>query len=228
MDSISKKDKLDFLISVSKGRLFPGTDWDTAYKYYYDKKNCHGLYSSAINVAYETLKRRLTGIGHFPKKVELLSEANECLEQRLKTINADTQDNFDKWHLETVVKLKQIFANYNFNFTVGLAQKWINMSLKHLAIAGDENVKKVYPFCHIPVDSYIIDGIRKKLFPDEFLDLNYAFDQTLKDVKWSKIDDYDAYLDFQKSFRKKCHVPPLDKEFQFWLAAKEAKNGGSR
>ena len=225
MDNISREDKLNFLIDISKGHLKPGTDWDTVYKYYYGKRGL-SVYGSAMNVAYGTLSRTLGGIKDFANKKPMYKEANEYLENRLREIAVSSQEEFDAWHEETADEIKRIYAEYGWTLNYGQIQKWINMSMKHLAIAGMENIAKVYEFCHIPVDSYIIDGVRNKLFPQEFWDIDYTFGQKGY-IAWSNIDSYDVYLKFQKDFRERCGgVAPLDKEFHFWLDAKEDKNNG--
>ena len=69
-------------------------------------------------------------------------------------------------------------------FTVGLAQKWVNMTLKYLWILGvldDEYEDKL----EVPIDSYMIKQIAKKCK----LDMNH--------IKWSSWDDFDEYSKIQ-------------------------------
>jgi hypothetical protein len=97
------------------------------------------------------------------------------------------------------------------------------MSLKHLALADGDIVKDYYAFCHVPIDSYIIAGLKTNLVSGGMNQIDTSFGQsTQKIATWSKIDDYSAYLDFQKSFREKCHEIPLDYEFHLWQKQKDS------
>jgi len=90
-------------------------------------------------------------------------------------------------------------------FTVGQAQKWINMTFKYLHLLDYEKVNGVYEYCHIPIDSYMLNAT------------NYHMSKP-----WSKLDDYEEYLNYQEWFREtyKDEIP-LDAEFYLWL--EEAK-----
>lgn len=69
-------------------------------------------------------------------------------------------------------------------FTVGLAQKWVNMTLKYMWILGvldDEYEDKL----EVPIDSYMIKAIM-----DEFK-IN------MKHIKWSSWNDFEEYSKLQ-------------------------------
>ena len=71
-------------------------------------------------------------------------------------------------------------------------------------------VEKVYEYCHIPVDSYMLSIT------------NYTMSQA-----WSKLNDYSEYLEYQNWFRNNYPDDiPLDKEFYLWLEAE--KNNTNR
>ena len=93
------------------------------------------------------------------------------------------------FHQETCQILKK---KYEFisgkegkrEFTYGIAQKWVNMTLKYLWILGvldDEYEDKL----EVPIDSYMIKQIAKKCK----LDMNH--------IKWSSWDDFDEYSKIQ-------------------------------
>ena len=89
--------------------------------------------------------------------------------------------------IEKILKIKNKYISLfrdGEEFTVGLAQKWVNMTLKYLWILGvldDEYEDKL----ETPIDSYII-----KVIVDE-LKIN------MKHIKWSSWDDFDEYSRIQ-------------------------------
>lgn len=102
----------------------------------------------------------------------------------------------------------------NTTFTVGLAQKWVNMTLKYLWILGvldDEYDEKL----DIPVDSYIIQEITK-------LGIN------TKNIKWSTWNNLNEYKDIQKQLKiallEKKGYTAIRWENEQWVEAVCAKN----
>ena len=67
-----------------------------------------------------------------------------------------------------------------------------------------------YDFAHIPIDSYIIAGLRDKI------DCTFGQDPK-RYIAWNNIDDYGEYIKFQKDFREYCGEAPLDAEFHLWM-----------
>ena len=83
--------------------------------------------------------------------------------------------------LELNDKYKSLFRD-GAVFTVGLAQKWVNMTLKYLWILGvldDEYEDKL----EVPIDSYMIKQIEKKCEID------------MKHIKWS---NWDVFAEYEK------------------------------
>ena len=80
------------------------------------------------------------------------------------------------------------------------------MTFKKLHLLDYSEVEKVYEYCHIPIDSYMLNIT------------HYTMSKP-----WSKLDDYVEYLEYQNWFRNEYpNDIPLDKEFYLWLEA--AKN----
>lgn len=94
-------------------------------------------------------------------------------------------------------------------FTIGQAQKWLNMTFKYLHLLEYEAIDKIYEYCHIPIDSYMLNIT------------NYSMSNP-----WSKLNNYNEYLDYQIWFRNEYSDSiPLDKEFYLWLEeAKKNRN----
>ena len=89
--------------------------------------------------------------------------------------------------------------------TYGHAQKWVNMTLKYWLVLGKsriENIEKNARFFHIPIDSYVQRGWFKEKQPKA----------------WSKIDNYNDYMEYQKKHRLSADSKsnPILEEFKFF------------
>ena len=105
------------------------------------------------------------------------------------------------------------YKTQDIEFTVGHAQKWINMTMKYLYIYGDIDVTGIFDFLHVPVDSYIFDAVEQQ------------FGIKRPCSAWSRLTDYETYLRYQKNIRAQVKTSPLRWEFSNWLkTAKERKN----
>lgn len=115
---------------------------------------------------------------------------------------------FDDWHK---AKCREIInfmnnsidkSNTNIlkeNFSIGQAQKWVNMTLKYLWLlnALPTGVKPEY--LHVPIDSYIIEITydNKNKFENA---LGLLEEKPKK--SWSKLPDYERYFKIQEAIRK--------------------------
>lgn len=158
----------------------------------------------AISVAYRDLCRTITGFSKHKKHDEIYENSKKVIFNSINDLlNFDkmTQSHFDEWHEKTCKELIKSFENQIFTF--GQSQKWINMTLKYLSIFEHKKVEKIYEFCHIPIDNYILSSVEHEF-----------------DTVWSKINSYENYLQFQKSFREQSDEIPLDLEFYLWINSK--------
>lgn len=146
---------------------------------------------------------------------------------------------FDEWHEKICEEIKNYYNDKGYNdFSVGKAQKWINMSLKYASIycyTIEKKLKPFFKFFHVPIDRYVAKPIVRELrvelptvgdfkMPSE--DEYDTFDADKKNYSWSKIDDYDSYFKCQKEIRKKCeakNIIPLKWEFNAWNDEKNSK-----
>ena len=102
-----------------------------------------------------------------------------------------------------------LYKKHGFSkFAVGQAQKWINMTFKYIYTMGSKRLpgySKNYKYCHVPLDSAVLEQFRKFNCPN------------IK-KNWSRINDYDEYLNFQiwirESFKDSI---PLSVEFRLWM-----------
>ena len=170
--------------------------------------------TGCIDRAYLDFNRTLHGLGRIRKGDELYKKATERLKRRLsdlrKANSVRSQTGFDKWHRSTCLGLTQLYKKYGYpRFYIGQAQKWVNMTLKYIFTMRDSRVSgfgKVYRFCHIPIDNIVLG--RLYVLEYEFPDFSVA---------WSRINDYEEYLAFQKWFRSAFKLSPLDAEFKLWI-----------
>jgi hypothetical protein len=77
-----------------------------------------------------------------------------------------TIENFDKWHEISCRRIQGHYAEASYRtFTVGQAQKWLNMSLKYaLTLSALEMLEVKFPdvlrhVAHVPLDNYILNAL---------------------------------------------------------------------
>lgn len=117
---------------------------------------------------------------------------------------------FDEWHEEKCKEItEKMNGNYetvnnsdekvlNKSFTIGQAQKWVNMTLKYLWLldALPKNIGE--KDLHVPIDSYIIEIA---------YDNKNKFDNALgleekPNKSWSKLYKYEKYFKIQEAIRE--------------------------
>ena len=132
------------------------------------------LMKLAIEKAYRDLQRTMRG---FPKsgeskknegkkqevalRDEIKKNARERISAKIKNMidcNITEQTTFDKLHEDACEALIEEFKKNEYEgFTIGQAQKWINMTFKYLNLLDCNDIEKIYEFCHIPIDRYILE-----------------------------------------------------------------------
>lgn len=166
---------------------------------FFDTKN--GFYDAGTKRAFLDFSRTL------PIKDEnrstLKQDAENFLINELKKLTEkelNNQENFDNFHRLTSENLMQIWDELSF----GQAQKWINMTLKYWLLFGETKIKGIElnaRYFHIPIDSFVQKGMFKEKNPKA----------------WSKISDYQTYLNYQIKHReKKSKNYPIVDEFEFF------------
>jgi hypothetical protein len=148
--------------------------------------------------AYGDFKRTLRGIGKrdvFPRAEEAQNRADEALNQMFATIGgtgALTQEKFDEWHRRSCERLAAIYRECGYSsFYLGHAQKWLNMTFKYIYVMGKQRISgfgHLYDLCHVPLDNILIDALQ-----------NNGFESL--PCPWSRLDDYDTYLERQRWVR---------------------------
>jgi hypothetical protein len=163
-----------------------------------DRTAGHQL-SSAAGVAGFTIARLSsfsrwrTGVGYLHHELSALA-------------NTETpgQPAFDRWHESVCLQLTGFYGD--FQFTVGQAQKWVNMAIKYLFVVDRALIERHWQYCHIPIDQILLAQLRRSGHTPP--PVGHA---------WSRLDSYPQYLDFQRWFRDEFAGAPMDNEFNLWM-----------
>lgn len=186
--------------------------------------------------AYRDIQRNLRGIGEMLEndkqlyRNDMCNLISSCIDELLRS-----KVSFDVWHKDTCDKICSMTKTHNVplvdEFTYGLAQKWLNMTLKNMLVMElyEEQLNQIKKDLHIPVDSYILEAASKYLEID-------VIDKTGENLKpykegvskpWSKWNNYEEYLRFQHEVREavtaKGYECPMDWEFSSWLEIKDKR-----
>ncbi len=172
-----------------------------------------------VQRAYLDMSRTLHGMAAFSRTHPgWQTSMKQLLKQRLCLLSQSAaldQEGFDSWHKACVAALQSLSNSLGYasddgssgrHFTVGQAQKWINMSIKYAIALGEARVpgfRAVFPVAHAPLDSLVLSSLKDSAR-----------------VSWSRIDDYQQYMELEESLRQgDPGRTPLDIENQKWLAA---------
>jgi hypothetical protein len=181
------KDKLDFLM----------------YAYFGSGENS---FFACSKRAYRDMCRTLRLYGN--NGDDFRKDIDKLLEQEITNLlsqNNHSQTEYDDWHERLCNQIVQHYIERGVSFTIGQAQKRVNMIMKYLYIHGDVDITPLFDYLHVPLDNYMFDVAEEKLFIKRL------------QMPWSKIDDYQLYLDFQKKLRIAVDGAPLRWEFGSWL-----------
>lgn len=166
-----------------------------------------------IDRAYLDLSRTLSGLRGLTQKAALRERSRDSMNQLFSglqhgRVSIKNQEQFDEFHRVACQDLSTLSAYYGYRqFSVGQAQKWLNMTFKYIFTMGERRVpgfNALYPLCHIPLDRIVIACLRRYGAPK----LRCA---------WSRLNDYDEYLAYQRWIRQRFTLAPLDVEFVVWL-----------
>lgn len=158
-----------------------------------------------VRAAYRSLNRTIHGTRAVPMARH---QAQTNLYERLAPLRDSRthlvdQGDFDAWHEVTCHALIDVYTDHGYkHFTIGQAQKWLNMSLKNIFALRDERLAAFgqrYPFCHVPIDRILMARLGMYEAP--------ALTQP-----WSRLTNYAEYLEYQIWVRQHFRRVPLDVE----------------
>ena len=166
---------------------------------YFDESK--GFYFAGIKRAFIDFSRTLKILDS--NRATLRQNAEKFIFEKLSQVThtiCKDQREFDKFHKETCEQLIDVWKELK----VGQTQKWINMTLKYWLLLGEKRIKGIENnarYFHIPIDSYVQKGMFEEKYPNA----------------WSKIDNYEIYMDYQIRHRnKKTGNSPIVDEFIFF------------
>ena len=177
------------------------------YRLYFGSKG--DAFDQVIKRAYLDFSRTAHGAGSYPQAHR---EAARLLRHEIESLpgnkTAHTQQGFDMWHKSTCHELCDAYSEAGFDkFSIGQAQKWINMTLKYIYVFGEKRMPgylPLYNLCHVPIDNILLGTPEFKglaSFPDA----------------WSRIKEYSAYMSFQTAARNRFpKLALLAVEFRAW------------
>ncbi len=172
------------------------------------------ILDAVIRRAYRDAASHVLSLKDDKQKKALKQQATQKIKEVIyQALECTTQEDFDKWHQSLCEELCNIYSlacykNDTRLFTYGIAQKWVNMTIKYLFLThllfvdifnDSREIKHNFAVCrstqfyHVPLDSIVLDDLK-----EEFEISSQTFDI----AKWSQIDNYDQYLMLQKEIRK--------------------------
>ncbi len=160
-------------------------------------------------------------------------EGTELIANFISSLDNKTISDYDKAHSDLCDEIMKTYAvngtewcagsgiykNDRYKMTIGIAQKWINMSVKYFYLislvynktslfSGFHDYIKDF---HIPLDSIMLEKIEEKLNINK---KDYGI------VSWSKVDNYKDYLKYQNAVKNQIpnhYQSALDWECDTWL-----------
>lgn len=207
-----------------------------------DVENLDGLINFCINGYRAWDDAILMGAGAYLKIGNYKNEsdvAKQYVKEEVKNYLSGTPftspADYDNWHKKICTNLsdcQKYFQKYSAyrkasqdkfknksGFTIGNAQKFLNMLMKDLYTClsktpGSFNVNQYgnyFTYCHMPLDSYILR------FVDDIRSRNNIKSQ--RDYTWSNLNDYDKYMSEQTAIRNfvaGSAATVLQTEFVVW------------
>ena len=113
---------------------------------------------------------------------------------------------------------------------IGIAQKWINMTIKYMLIMGlwDDTLENYKKELHIPLDSYILNAAAQSADTKIYEDMDVKGLGVNNSIgKWSQIEDYCKYSDYQRKLHdifKNKEQALIDWESEAWIAEAKKEN----
>lgn len=180
------------------------------FRVYFGTSNPNELKLAVIKRAYRDFNRTLPNIGAINEREKKAGELLESIIDEALRLAFKSHEEFDCWHRNQCESIIMLFNNdlQYIGFYFGHAQKWINMSLKYCLAIGDEvfpGIAQIINYLHIPIDNVIQDRLQQE----------YGIKKI--DGPWSKINDYEIYMDYQKEVREKLKGEiPIIVEFRLF------------
>lgn len=212
------------------------------------------IISAAINRAYRDAASHVLSLKDDSKKdtekgQDLFAKAGELIKVFIKDVlNNDTQNKlnkkeYDEKHknlCDTLISKYKGCTNSGYEFSYGIAQKWVNMTMKYLGViltifskcnnshdfvkTYKDSFRAIEHFLHVPIDGYILEYVSNKKYSNvEPIDI--AKKENKNNLAWSKYEK-DDYQKLQISIKEMyINEPtfPLDWENEAWIKVAKSK-----
>lgn len=211
------------------------------------------IISAAINRAYRDAASHVLSLkDDFKKDTEkgqdLFAKAGELIKVFIKDVlNNDTQNKlnkkeYDEKHknlCDTLISKYKGCTNSGYEFSYGIAQKWVNMTMKYLGViltifsefndkndfvTFHESFQAVESYLHVPIDGYILDYVSNKKYSN-VKSINIAKKENKNNLAWSKYEEGN-YKTLQNEIKNKLKNEttfPLDWENEAWIKVAQNK-----
>ena len=168
-------------------------------------------FQAAGNRAYRDMNRtmRFNGLQQ-EKRDNLRKQTMRIIQSQVDDLwqkESVDQKTYDFWHKNLSERMIALYEYGGVIFTVGQAQKWINMTMKYLYVLGKPEMKKLSNVCHVPLDNFIFEIAASSLNIEK------------PKIPWSRWNDYsNQYMQYQNFLREKLVGKiPFEWEFRAWL-----------
>lgn len=181
------------------------------------------------------------------KKDRLRNDGCEALVTFLRKLPVE---DYDKAHNALCDNLRKIYSGSTTadrGFTYGIAQKWVNTTMKYIFVLSTLIENKEFSMkyadqlpekeIHIPLDSHMLEYIAQKdnkkfadspciKIPAKGTENDETFYSSDKALAWSKYPDWNTYIKVQNDVRDKlcsCWESPLDWEGPAWIEVAKSR-----
>lgn len=212
------------------------------------------IISAAINRAYRDAASHVLSLkDDFKKDTEkgqdLFAKAGELIKVFIKDVlNNDTQNKlnkkeYDEKHknlCDTLISKYKGCTNSGYEFSYGIAQKWVNMTMKYLGVilmifseynnshdfvkTYKDSFRAIEHFLHVPIDGYILEYVSNKKYSN-VEPIEIAKKENNNNLAWSKYEE-ENYKTLQKNIKEKFikeKTSPLDWENEAWIKVAQNK-----
>lgn len=162
-------------------------------------------------------------------KAEVVEYLSDRIVEYLGTVRgSEDGGDFDGWHRGTcdaiLEKSKRMILEADTGlmdegrpFSYGLAQKWVNMTLKYMMILcrWNQEFEIIHRIMHIPIDSSVLEAAK---------DLPGV---PKMGSSWSAIESYETYRHYQEMLREALDgkQSPIEWEGDVWTSRQPDKKG---
>lgn len=183
-----------------------------------DKENA--IIKAAIDRADRDAFSRVFSLSNENNKYFLRKEVSKEIKNKIEELLDNNSCDYLKWHTEICSDIVKSYSDAaekeDKKFTYGIAQKWINMTMKYLCVIKsvfaqynqsvlNELTDDLMNQMHVPIDGYILECIKE----------DNAFQTNIKSwSKWTvdKNDEWNKYSDEYHELQKNIRDKYKDKD----------------